>query len=159
MKDSADSLSSIVYNDICVQRTCPMADYNTEWTPTFNDRMLVNVTACFGSSLLFAAREGWINTHAPICTGSSCEGRNRTSYCSKRTGRKGFYWRFRCCKKWQSLLKGSMFAEGKLQPGNLLEILWKMASRTLSSMIPRLVYGRPTSEVYARIKFLRDVVG
>ena len=52
-----------------------------------------------------------------------------------------------------------MFSGCRPQPGNILEIMWKIASRTPSSMIPRLIYGRATSEVYNRIMFFRDVVG
>ena len=44
-------------------------------------------------------------------------------------------------------------------PGKLIEILWKLASRTPLSLISVLVYGRPTSEIYARIRFFRDVAG
>ena len=44
-------------------------------------------------------------------------------------------------------------------PGKLTKILWKLASRTPLSLISVLVFGRPTSEMYARIPFFRDVAG
>ena len=51
-------LQKTIFNDICVTHDCSMADYESEWSSTFNDRILINVTACFGSTVLFAAREG-----------------------------------------------------------------------------------------------------
>ena len=124
-----------------------------------NIRTLINVTACVGSTIIFAAREGWINSSAPICNKQACQGRNTSSYCYKRTDKNAFYWRFRCCRRRQSLLHGSMFFNGNLPPENILLIIWKISSRTPTTMIPRLIYGRPTSAVYERIKFVRDVVG
>ena len=47
-----------IYNDIHIERNCPFADYESRWSPILNIRTLVNVTACSGSSILFAAREG-----------------------------------------------------------------------------------------------------
>ena len=52
-----------------------------------------------------------------------------------------------------------MFSNSRLTPGQLLEIMWKISSRTPSSLIPQLIFGRPKSEVYARIKVFRDVAG
>ena len=145
--------------DIHFPCTCPSADYETRWTPKLNDRQLILITECYESTIIFAAREGWVNSQAPKCLRNECEGHNRTSYCFKRKGREGWYWRFRCCRRIQSLLHGSMFLRARLQPRNILEIMWKMSSRTPSTMIPKLIYGRRTSEVYSRISFLRDVVG
>ena len=47
------------FGDFYFPRSCTSADYDTRWTSTFNDRTLINVTACFESSVLFAAREAW----------------------------------------------------------------------------------------------------
>ena len=52
-----------------------------------------------------------------------------------------------------------MFENVKLQPGQLLQISWKLSSRTPVSLISKLLFGRTTSEIYARIMFFRDVAG
>ena len=57
------------------------------------------------------------------------------------------------------MLLDSMFYNSKLTPGQLLEVLWKLACRTPVSLISVLVLGRQTSEMYARIAFFRDVAG
>ena len=164
MNEEKECGSTASFGDFHFPRSCPLADYDSCWSPTFNDRTLINVTACYESSILFAAREGWINSSAPKCTKLACQTRNPSSRCTKRIdksrpNRKGWCWRFYCCDRRQSILHNSMFYQGKLQPGNLIEIMWKIASRTPSTMIPRLIYGRATSEVYKRIQFLRDVDG
>ena len=46
-----------------------------------------------------------------------------------------------------------------MSPGKLIEILWKLAGRTQVSLISVLIFGRHTSEIYARIRFFRDVAG
>ena len=145
--------------DLAFPRDCRYADYDSSWTPRFCDRTLIRVTACYESSVLFAAREGWVISVAPFCNKPGCRNKVRSSYCSKRSDVNGWSWRFRCCRKRRSILFNSMFYQGKLQPGNILEIIWKMSSRTPVTMIPRLIYGRPASEIYPRVQFLRDVVG
>ena len=50
-----------------------------------------------------------------------------------------------------------MFNNGKMGPGKLIEMLWKLACRTPVSLISVLVFGRQTSEIYARIRIFRDV--
>ena len=52
-----------------------------------------------------------------------------------------------------------MFSNSNLAPGELLEIMWKMSCRTPSHLIPLVIFGKQKSEVYARIKFFRDVAG
>ena len=47
----------VKFNDISFPCLCPYADYDTVWTSNFNDRTLINVTSCYESSVLFAARE------------------------------------------------------------------------------------------------------
>ena len=64
-----------------------------------------------------------------------------------------------CCKRRVTILQNSMFMHSHLTPGQLLEILWKISSRTPSTMIPLLICGKPKSEVYKRIRFFRDVAG
>ena len=68
-------------------------------------------------------------------------------------------WRFPCCKRRLSIFHKSIFYNIKLNPGQLLEILWKVASRTPVSLIPILIFGKPKSEVYAHISFFREVAG
>ena len=136
---------SCTVGDITFPCNNPRADYEGRWTPTFNDRSLIHLTECWESSVMFSAREGWINTSAPRCLREQCVERNNSSYCVKRSGRTGWYWRFRCCKRYESLLRGSIICNGSLHSGNLLEIQWKIASRTPSSMISSLVHGRQTS--------------
>ena len=58
MASTTPILHTTMLNDIFVTHDCSMADYESEWSSTFNDRILINVTACFGSTILFAAREG-----------------------------------------------------------------------------------------------------
>ena len=159
-KSTLTSIPVVVLGDLKFPRSCSYADYDSCWSTTFCDRNLINVTACWESTVMFSAREGWVNCHSPCCTKPSCSNkRNRSSYCSKRSDANGWAWRFRCCGRRQSILLNSIFYQGKLQPGILLEILWKISSRTPATMISRLVHGRLSSEVFARIQFFRDVVG
>ena len=97
-------------------------------------------------------REGWLNSVAPHCTKIACQTKNCRSYCSKRSDTLGWCWRFRCCRRRQSILLNSMFYQGNLQPGNILEILWKVSSRTPVTIIPLLIYVRLTSGVYNHIE-------
>ena len=52
-----------------------------------------------------------------------------------------------------------MFSESNITPGQLLEIMWKIACRTPSRLIPLIIFGKPKSEVYARVRYFRDVAG
>ena len=77
------------FGDLLFPRNCQNADYYSCWTPKFNDRTLIFVTACYESSVLFAAREGWVNSVSPMCTSPKCQGKVRSSYCAKRSDKKG----------------------------------------------------------------------
>ena len=44
--------------DILFRRDVPGADYDSTWTKKFNDRTLINVTACLESVIIFASKEG-----------------------------------------------------------------------------------------------------
>ena len=46
------------FGDLRLPRSCRYADYDSRWSPDFNDRNLIYVTACYESTVLFAAREG-----------------------------------------------------------------------------------------------------
>lgn len=153
-----------LFKDISFPRTCPGADYDTSWSGCFHDRTIYAITSCYESAVLFAAREGWIRADAPVCNRSACilkesDMCKRKSYIYKRRDICGWVWRFPCCRRRQSILLDSMFYKGKMGPGKLLEILWKLACRTPVSLISVLVFGRQTSEIYARIRFFRDVAG
>ena len=73
-----------VYVDLKFPRLNPAADYDSTYCDTFNDRTLINVTQCWESSILFAAREGWVDVKAPKCAKNECIDKNNTSYCSQR---------------------------------------------------------------------------
>ena len=99
---NVDHASFAGVGDLQFPRTCPLADYDSCWVTTFNDRTLINLTACYESTVLFAAREGWISSSAPSCMKESCQGRTNSSYRTKRNDSnkkraKSCVWRFRCC--------------------------------------------------------------
>ena len=152
------------FHDISFPRTCPGADYDTSWNDCFHDRTIFAITSCYESAVLFAAREGWIIATAPVCQRTACIEKHkaickRKSYIYKRRDIRGWVWRYPCCKGRHSILLHSMFYKGKMGPGKLIEILWKVACRTPISLISVLVFGRETSEIYARVRFFRDVAG
>ena len=152
------------YMDLSFPRNCPGADYDSSWNSCFRDRDIYAVSCCYESSVLFAAREGWVVAEAPVCRRDACMvnftlDAKRQSYTSKRSDKTGWSWRYPCCKRRHTLLLDSMFYKSKLTPGQLLEVLWKLACRTPVSLISVLVLGRQTSEMYARIAFFRDVAG
>ena len=152
------------YMDLSFPRNCPGADYDSSWNSCFRDRDIYAVSCCYESSVLFAAREGWVVAEAPVCRRHACMVKftldtKRKSYGAKRSDKTGWSWRYPCCKRRHTLLLDSMFYKSKLTPGQLLEVLWKLACRTPVSLISVLVLGRQTSEMYARIAFFRDVAG
>ena len=163
-RTSTGGVDTAVFNDLTFPRTFPGADYDTTWSDCFHDRNIFAVTSCYESTVLFAAREGWIQSQAPVCARTKCIERHmdmckRKSYIYKRIDITGWVWRFPCRKRRQSILLGSMFYRCKMGPGKLIEILWKVASRTPTSLVSVLVFGTLKSEIYARIKFFRDVAG
>ena len=68
-------------------------------------------------------------------------------------------WRYRCCHSRITIFRDSMFYNSHYGPGAILEILWKMSSRTPVSMISRLILGVESSEVFKWVTFFRDVTG
>ena len=58
----------------------PGADYVSSWSSRFNDRTLINVTACVESVIIFAAKQGWVSPVAPQCSREICKGKNNSSY-------------------------------------------------------------------------------
>ena len=153
-----------IFKDLVFPRSCPGADYEKSWNDTFRDRDIFAVTACYESTILFCAREGWVVADAPICERTACVLKRqdiikRKSYIYNRSDRKGWSWRFPCCKRKCTILLNSMFYNINITPGQLIEILWKLACRTPMKLIPVLVFGKVTSEVNARVAFFRDVAG
>ena len=112
-----------IFNDIQFPKNCPGADYDFSWNHTFCDINLFRVCLCWESAVLFAAREGWVNSVAPQC--QKCIGKkdNRTGYIFQRKGRRGWSWRMPCCKAMVAILKNSMFYHSNLSPGELLQIM------------------------------------
>ena len=130
------------------------------------DRQLITVTTTLESSIIFAARMGWIPSTAPKCSLALCSLKNTTSYLRKKTKRKRgqnrlyyYYWNYRCCNRLRSVLHNTMFFNSTYGPPLILEILWKLSSRTPVSMIPRLIFGSNKSEYYSWVVFFRDVAG
>ena len=71
-----------IFGDIKFPRKNPSADYDSKWDKLFTDRKLISVTHCYESSILFSAREGWVNSKALLCSKAQCTGKNRTRNCS-----------------------------------------------------------------------------
>ena len=83
------------FMDISFPRNCPGADYDKSWNDTFHDRNIYAVTCCYESAVLFAAREGWVVAHAPICERAECIAKKpdtckRNSYIYKRSDSTGW---------------------------------------------------------------------
>ena len=76
------------FGDIQFPRENPLADYDSTWTKHFTDRTLIKDTQCWESTVLFSAREGWINSKSLLCKNLKCTHKNRTSYCSQRSDTK-----------------------------------------------------------------------
>ena len=77
-------ISFVIYGDLKFPRVDPAADYDSNWSSTFNDRTLINITRCWESSIIFAARNGKVDSKAPICNRPECLNKNCSSYCSQR---------------------------------------------------------------------------
>ena len=152
--------TQVKIGDIVFKTDLQLADYHSSWSSKFNDRTLINVTACTESVIIFASREGWISSTAPTCQRAECRGKNNTCHQrSKNNQRRYWYWRFRCCGRLQSLLSKTIFWNTSYGAGVVLEIMWKMSSRTPVSMIPKLIFGCEKSEIFKWIFFFRDVAG
>ena len=73
-----------MFTVICERRVDPKADYDSNWSTTFDDRTLISVTQCWESSILFVARKGQVVSEAPLCNKEECCNKICTSYCSQR---------------------------------------------------------------------------
>ena len=56
------------FNDLVFDVTCDTADYDSSWTSSLTDDKLFKVCLAFESTILFAAREGWVSSKSPICS-------------------------------------------------------------------------------------------
>ena len=81
---ASGAIEVAIYNDLRFPKTDPGADYDSCWSSTMTARTLYKIIASFESAVIFAAREGWINSIAPCCTRDKCQKQNRTSYLYKR---------------------------------------------------------------------------
>ena len=52
-----------------------------------------------------------------------------------------------------------MFFNSTYGGGSILEVLWKLSSRTPVAIIAKVVFGRGKSEIYKWVDFFRDVAG
>ena len=136
------------------------------YSTTMTDRQFFNATNTLESSIVFAAKMGWVPAIAPVCQNSSCTGKDKSSYLRKKvkrkrqqTSRNFWCWHFRCCGRIRSILHNTMFSNSTYGPSIILEVLWKLSSRTPVSMIPRLIFGHTKSEYHRWIEFFRDVAG
>ena len=102
------------YNDLVFEITCDAADYDSTWSSSITDEKLFKICLTFESTILFAAREGWVCSKSPSCRKASCSSAlDRSCYLQRRSA--GSYrWISRCCKTSSSILKGSMFYKSTL---------------------------------------------
>ena len=70
-RTSTGGVDTAVFNDLTFPRTFSGADYDTTWSECFH-RNIFAVTSCYESTVLFAAREGWVNSQAPVCAQTKC---------------------------------------------------------------------------------------
>ena len=82
-----EKIELAIYNDLRFPKTVPGADYDTHWSSTSTARDLYMITASWESAVLFAAREGWVHSIAPLCGRPQCNDRNKQSYLYKRKHR------------------------------------------------------------------------
>ena len=137
-----------VYNDLRFRKTVPGANYDSHWKSTMTATMLYQIIASWESAVLFAAREGWVPSTAPVCSRDRCQNKNCTSYLYKRAS-STYVWRFRCCKTMHTILKDTMFYNSHYGPQKILELLWMISMRTPITTISYTVFGRQTSEIHA----------
>ena len=81
-----------VYNDLRFTKSDPGADYNSHWTATMTATKLYKIIASWESAVIFAAREGWVQSTAPHCSRDMCQSKNCTSYLYKRASPAIYLW-------------------------------------------------------------------
>ena len=155
---SSTTIEVAIHNDLRFPKTVSGADYDSKWSSTSTASDLYKIIASWESAILFAAREGWVKSIAPRCSEKRCQTKNTTSYLYKRK-ECNWVWRFRCCRRMLTILKGSMFYNCTYGPGKLLELMWMMSMRTPMNMMSYTVFGRLSSEIAAWARFFREVAG
>ena len=80
-----------VYNDLKFPKTCPGALYDVRWRANLTEREMYGASSCLESSILSAARKGWIKSEAPNCKRETCKSKRIHQVISttgiKNTGR------------------------------------------------------------------------
>ena len=147
-----------IYNDLRFPKTVPGADYDSRWSSSSTARDFYMITASWESAVLFAAREGWVHSIAPVCSRAKCHDRKKRAYLYKRK-HCNWVWRFSCCATMVTILKDSMFYNNTYSPGKLLELMWMTSMRVPVTTISRSIFGCLSSEVYAWSRFFREVAG
>ena len=144
----SSAIEVAVYNELRFTKSDHGADYDSHWTATMTATKLYKIIASWESAVLFAAREGWVQSTAPRCSRDMCQSKNCTSYLYKRASR-SYVWRFRCCKRMSTILKDSMFYKSNYGPQKILELMWIVSLRIPINTISYTVFGRQTSEIHA----------
>ena len=58
------------------------------WSQQMTDRVLINATNSYESSIIFAAKVGWIPSKAPYCQQLICKEKDTSSYLRQKLKRK-----------------------------------------------------------------------
>ena len=78
------AIAVAIFNDLRFPMSVAGADYHGTWSSTSTASDLYKIIASWESAVLFAAREGWVKSIAPMCTETICQSKNTTSYLYKR---------------------------------------------------------------------------
>ena len=81
---TSTAIEVAIHNDIRFPKTNPGADYDSVWSSNSTASDLYRIIRSWESAILFAAREGWVNSIAPRCKHNLCQVKNTTSYLYKR---------------------------------------------------------------------------
>ena len=112
----------VTVGDIAVPKRLITVDCALGSNATFITEMFYSVLSTPESTLIFCARQGWIDVTAPKCTKAACAQRNTSSYfIRKRVG--AWAWRFRCCRVTASVFRSSMFFNSSYGPGKILQLM------------------------------------
>ena len=143
---SSPSQRLVSFGDVQFPAVVSGANYDGEWNPTMTAAELYSILLTDESAILFCARNGWIESRAPICVKESCTSKaNTTGYLYKRKG--GVWtWRLRCCKSTKSLFSESMFFQSHYGPAKVLELMFYMASRVPLTTSSFMIFGRLSRE-------------
>ena len=153
-----ENIELAIHNDLRFPKTDVGADYDSRWSTSSTTKDLYKIIATWESAVLFAAREGWVHSTAPVCLRPLCRDRQKPGYLYKRK-HCNWVWRFSCCATMVTILKDSMFYNNTYSPGKLLELMSMTSMRVPVTTISRSIFGCLSSEVYAWSRFFREVAG